>query len=155
MQFGADAAGIGGRAAVAVRADAVQRAGDDAGGRGLADAAHAGEHEGMRDAAGGEGVAQGAHHRFLADQVVETGRAVFAREHAVGRSRRRLARAARRRTGRARQGGSASAVSSWNRPDMRAAPASARGGGLCRGDAGWEADKRPEREPVAAASFRT
>ena len=81
---GADAAGIGGRAAVAVRAGAVQRAGDDAGGGGLADAAHAGEHEGVGDAAGGEGVAQGAHHRLLADQVVEAGRAVFAGEHAIG-----------------------------------------------------------------------
>ncbi len=80
----ADAARIGGRAAGAVRADAVQRAGDDAGGGGLADAAHAGQHEGVRDPADGEGVAQDAHHRLLADQVVEAGRAVFARQHAVG-----------------------------------------------------------------------
>ena len=48
---GADAAGIGGGAAGAVGADAVQRAGDDAGGGGLSDAADAGQHEGVRDAA--------------------------------------------------------------------------------------------------------
>ena len=71
MQFGAHAAGVGGRTAVAVRPGAVERAGDDARGGGLADAAHAGQHEGVGDAAGGEGVAQGAHHRLLADQVVE------------------------------------------------------------------------------------
>ena len=35
----------------------IQPAGEDAGGRGLADAAHAGQHPGMRDAAGREGVA--------------------------------------------------------------------------------------------------
>ena len=80
----ADAAGIGGRAAGAVGPDAVQRAGDDAGGGGFADAAHAGQHEGVRDPAGGEGVAQDAHHRLLADQVVERRRPVFARQHPIG-----------------------------------------------------------------------
>ena len=120
---GADAARVGGRAAGAVRADAVQRAGDDAGGGGLADAADAGEHEGMRDAAGGEGVAQDAHHRLLADQVVEAGRAVFPRQHPV---RRGVHRPARRPAGSPNRpgpsgGGGASACggSSWNRPDMR------------------------------------
>ena len=84
---GAHAAGLDGRAAIAFRPDAVQRAGDDARGGGLADSPHAGEHEGMRDAAGGEGVAQGAHHRFLADQVAEIRRTVFAGQHPVGRGR--------------------------------------------------------------------
>ena len=72
--FGADAAGVGGRAALAVRADAVQRAGDDARGGGLAHAAHAGQQEGVVHAALGEGVAQRADQGFLADQVVEMGR---------------------------------------------------------------------------------
>ena len=140
---GADAARVGGRAAGAVRADAVQRAGDDAGGGGLADATDAGEHEGMGDAADGEGVAQRAHHRLLPDQVVEGGRAVFARQHAVRRGvdrfRRRdrqrvaeQARALRRRAALRLVGGS-----SWNRPDMR-------GGHLCR-------PRRPPRAFVATA----
>ena len=72
-------------AALAVLADAVQRPGDDAGGRGLADAAHAREHEGMRDAARGDGVAQGAHHRLLADQGGEIDRTVFAGEDPIGK----------------------------------------------------------------------
>ena len=38
----------------------------------------------MGDAAGGEGVGQGAHQRFLPDQAGEIGRAVFARQDAVG-----------------------------------------------------------------------
>ena len=83
----AHAAGIDRRAALAVGADAVQRAGDDAGGRGLADAAHAGEHEGVRDAARGDGVAQGAHHRLLADQGGEIDRTVFAGEYPIGKRR--------------------------------------------------------------------
>ena len=67
----------------AVRQFVVERAGDDARGGGLADAAHAGQDEGLRDAAGGEGVRNGADHRLLADQVVEAGGAVFARQHAI------------------------------------------------------------------------
>ena len=59
------------RAASSVGADAVQRAGDNARGRGLADPAHAGKHEGMGDAPGAEGVGQGAHHRLLPDQLLE------------------------------------------------------------------------------------
>ena len=43
-----------------------------------------GEHEGMGDAAGGEGVGQGAHQRLLPDQAGEIGRAVFARQDAIG-----------------------------------------------------------------------
>jgi hypothetical protein len=58
-------------------------AGQDARGRRLADAAHAGEHEGMRDAAGGEGVGEGAHHRLLADQV-ETNLAAEALKRVTG-----------------------------------------------------------------------
>ncbi len=62
----------------------VQRAGQNARRRGLADAAHAGEDPGLRDAAGLEGVGHRAHHGVLADQVVEGRGPVFARQHAVG-----------------------------------------------------------------------
>ena len=62
----------------------VQGPGQQAGGGGLADPAHAGEHEGVGDAAGGEGVGQGADHRLLADQVLEALRPVFAGEDGVG-----------------------------------------------------------------------
>ncbi len=82
---GADAAGIDSGTTVAVGANAVQRAGNDARGRGLADAAHAGEHEGVGDAARGDGVAQGAHHRLLADQGGEIDGTVFAGEDTVGK----------------------------------------------------------------------
>ena len=69
---------------------AVQRAGDDAGSGGLAHAADAGEHEGVRDATGGEGVAQDAHHRGLTDEVIEASRAILACEHAIGDGLHRL-----------------------------------------------------------------
>ena len=49
----------------------IEGPGDQAGRRGLADAAHAGQHIGLGDAARGEGIGEGAHHRFLADQVGE------------------------------------------------------------------------------------
>ena len=75
---------IVGCGALAVRADAVERARDDARRRRLAHAAHAGEHEGMRDAARRERVRQRAHQRLLPDQAGEIGRAVFARQHAIG-----------------------------------------------------------------------
>ena len=67
-----------------VGADAVQPLGDDPRGGGLADAAHAGQHEGMGDAVGREGVAQGAHHRLLPDQVGEGLRPVFPGEDLIG-----------------------------------------------------------------------
>ena len=69
---------------LAVGPDAVEGAGEDARGGGLADAAHAGEHEGVGDAAGGEGVRQRPHHRLLPDQAGEILRPVFARQHAIG-----------------------------------------------------------------------
>ena len=61
----------------------VQRTGEDARRRRLADAAHAGQHPCLGDAAGGESVGQGADHRLLADETAEIGRAIFARQHAV------------------------------------------------------------------------
>ena len=76
----------------------IERAREDARGRGLADAAHAGEDPGLRDAAGLERVRDRAHHGVLADQVVEGRRPVFAREHAVGAGRRRGAAPSRARS---------------------------------------------------------
>ena len=65
----------------------VEAAGEDAGGGRLADAAHAGQHIGLRDAAGRKGIGEGADHRLLADEIVEAARTVFAREHPVGAAR--------------------------------------------------------------------
>jgi len=62
----------------------VQRAGEKPGGRGLADAAHAGQHESMRDPARLERIRERAHHSFLADQVLEPARTVFPRQHLIG-----------------------------------------------------------------------
>src|SRR3546814_10459075 len=65
----ADAAGLDGRVALAVRPGEVQRPGDDTRGGGLADAAYAGEAEGLGDAPGGDGVGERAHQRVLADRI--------------------------------------------------------------------------------------
>ena len=62
----------------------VQRAGQDARGGGLADAADAGEDPGLRNAPGLERVRDGADHGLLADQIVEAGGPIFARQHAIG-----------------------------------------------------------------------
>ena len=75
------------RTALAIRAQAVQRPGDDARGRGLTHPTHAGQHEGVGDAVLGEGVGEGADQRILADQLGESRRAVFARQYPVGRGR--------------------------------------------------------------------
>ncbi len=155
----AHAAGIRGWPSGAVRAGAVQGAGDDAGGGGLAHAADAGEHEGVGDAAGGEGVAQGAHHRLLPDQVVEARGAVFPGEDAVGRGvhsgcwlwRRVAEQAWPVRWGRGlevlvvvlEQAGHAGRFQPPRRPP---------GGWV---STGGRPAKRPERKLTAAASFRT
>ena len=75
---------VDGRAGLLAGLGVVQRPGDDAGRGGLADAAHARQHIGLRDPAALEGVPQRAHHRILADQIVEGLRAVFAREDEIG-----------------------------------------------------------------------
>jgi hypothetical protein len=67
------------------QADAVEGAGEDARGRRLAHAAHAGEDVGLGDAPGRDRVAEGTDRGLLADQVGEAGRAVLAGEHPVGR----------------------------------------------------------------------
>ena len=67
-----------------IRQFVVQRARQNAGGRGFADAAHAGQDPGLRNSAGLERIGDGAHHRLLADQIFETRGAVFPRQHAIG-----------------------------------------------------------------------
>ncbi len=66
-----------------VRQFVVQRAGENPRRGGLADAAHAGQDPGLRNAPGLERVRYGADHGVLADQIVETGGAVFTRQHAI------------------------------------------------------------------------
>ncbi len=73
-----------GRAAIAVGADAVKGAGDDPRRRRLADPAHPGQDEGVRDPPGRNRVRQGAHHRLLADDLGEGLRPVLAGEDAIG-----------------------------------------------------------------------
>ncbi len=151
----ADAAGIGGRPAGPVRPHAVQRAGDDPRRRGLADPAHAGEHEGMGDAPCGEGVAQGAHHRFLSDQVVEGGRPVFAGEDAVGLGLRRPVAWHRRGAARRTDRGRGAVCPAVDRPGAGRAYGAefSRRGGPCllrlrSCGSGWEAGQRPGRNSL-------
>ena len=61
----------------------VEGAREDARGGGLADAAHAGQHVALGDAIGGERVLERRHHGVLADQALEGGRAVLARQHDI------------------------------------------------------------------------
>src|SRR5581483_11643997 len=68
----------------AVRQFIIERAREDARGRGLADPADAGEDPRLWDAPGFERVRNGAHHGVLTDQVGEGRRAIFACEHTVG-----------------------------------------------------------------------
>ena len=88
----AHAARVDRRAALPVRPDAVERLGDQPRGAGLADPAHAGHQEGMRQPLALDGVGQRLDHRVLADQL--------ARRSAggtCGRERDRAARPARAR----------------------------------------------------------
>ena len=66
----------------------VERAGENAGSRRLADAAHAGQDIGLMDATRGEGIGERAHHRLLADEVLEANRPVFSRQHPIGDGQR-------------------------------------------------------------------
>ena len=125
----------------------VERARQDARGRGLADAAHAGEDPGLRDAAGLERVRERAHHGVLADQVVEGRRAVFARQHAVARRPRRRGPPA---DGRAFRWPSCL----WRRSSWLRRHGARLDGKFVKMNR-WEADERPEPELVRAASFRT
>jgi len=62
---------------------AVQRLGQDARDRGLADPPRTGKEPGVVQAAGGERMRQRAHHMLLPDEGVEAFRAPFARQHQV------------------------------------------------------------------------
>ena len=65
----------------------VEGARQNAGGGGLAHPAHAGQQIGLMDAVEVEGVREGPDHGLLADQILEAGRAIFAREHPVSGGR--------------------------------------------------------------------
>src|SRR5262249_53779907 len=121
----------------------VERAGENARRRGLADAAYAGEDPGLGNAARGERIGDRAHHGVLADQVGEGLRPVFAREHAVGADRRLVEAGPLAAVGRRGVVHEASGPPR-TRPAYRRFPAWA-----------WEADERPEPDLVRAASFRT
>jgi len=71
----------------AVRQFVVQRAGENAGRGGFADAAHPGQDPGLRNPSGFEGIGNRADHGVLADQILKAGGAVFARQHAIGLGR--------------------------------------------------------------------
>jgi len=66
-----------------IRQFVIQRPGENPRGRGLSDPAHPGQNPCLRNPAGFERVRNGADHGILADQILETGGAVFARQHAV------------------------------------------------------------------------
>ena len=72
----------------------VQRTGDQPRGRGLAHAAHAGEHVGLGDAARGERVPERPHHGLLADQLAEGLGPIFAGQRRMALRRRRGAASA-------------------------------------------------------------
>ena len=70
-------------AALAIRADAIERLGNQPRGRGFADPAHACHQEGMGQPVTLDRIGQRAHHRFLTDQLGKGLRAIFARKNAV------------------------------------------------------------------------
>ena len=84
----AGATGIDRQAAGAIGADAVEALGDQAGSRGLADPADAGQDESVGDTVGGEGVGEGADQRLLSDQLGEGLRAILAGEDPIVAGRR-------------------------------------------------------------------
>ena len=63
---------------------AIERLGENAGDRGLADAAGSGEQEGMMDTTAVQRMRQRANHVFLADQFGKLARAPFASEYLIG-----------------------------------------------------------------------
>ncbi len=67
-----------------VRQFVIQRAGENPRRGGFADAAHPGQDPGLRNPSGLERIRNGADHGVLADQIVEAGGAVFARQHPIG-----------------------------------------------------------------------
>jgi hypothetical protein len=67
-----------------IRPFVVERTGENPRRGGFADAADAGQYPGLRNPARFERIRDGADHGLLADQVLETGGTVFARQHPVG-----------------------------------------------------------------------
>ena len=98
LAFRANTARVRRRAALAIHANAIQRAGNDARRGGFADAAHAGQQKGVMHAPLGKSVAQRAYQHILPDQIIEIRGPVFARQYAVAR----LLHWPRRRGGRRR-----------------------------------------------------
>ena len=80
----ADPARVDRRPALPVRADAVERLGDQPRGRCLADPAHARHQKGMGQPPAPDRIAQRLDHRILPDQLMKTARSIFAREDAIG-----------------------------------------------------------------------
>ncbi len=79
------AAGHGRGPALAVRADAIEGAGKNAGRRRLPDPAHAGQHIALGQAPAGDGIGQSLNQGILADHVGEGRRPVFTRQDAIRR----------------------------------------------------------------------
>ena len=79
----ADVAGCGRHVTAAVEPGAVQRLGQDARQRGLADATRAGEQVGVVKLLAGQRMAERAHHVVLTDQRGEIARAPLARENLI------------------------------------------------------------------------
>ena len=83
----ASAAGIGGRSALSVRADAVHALGDDPRRGRLAGTPDPRHDKGLRDPVRSKGIAQGAHHGVLTDEVGKGLGSVFPGQYLVGRFR--------------------------------------------------------------------
>ena len=76
----------------------VERTRQNARSGGLADAAHAGQHPGLRNPPSLERIGQRPHHGVLADQMVEAAGAIFAGQHPIGCRRGSGRRLAERKT---------------------------------------------------------
>ena len=85
LAFRANTAGVRRGTTLAINANAIQRAGNDARRGGFADAAHARQQKGMMHAPLSKCVAQGTHQHILPDQIIEIRGPVFARQHAIAR----------------------------------------------------------------------
>ena len=90
LAFRANAAGVRRGATLAIHADAIQCAGNDARRGRFADAAHARQQKSMMHAPLGKGMAQRTHQHILPDQIIKAGGPVFPRKHAVARLFSRL-----------------------------------------------------------------
>ena len=85
LTFRANAAGVCRRPALAIHANAIQRAGNDSRRGGFANPAHARQQKSMMHAALRKSMAERAHQHILPDQIIKAGGSVFARQYAVAR----------------------------------------------------------------------